>query len=841
MAKVLRSSALIALGALVCAPLHAQTTVAGFTPGSFRVTEGGAASYSIPIQVPPGIAGMQPEIVLGYNSQGSGGMVGTGWGLGGLPVIHRCGRTILQDGVNTGVLYDWSDRYCLDGQRLVAVSGSYGADGTEYRTERESYSKITSHGSAGNGPAWFKLRTKSGQTLEFGNSDDSRIEAQGKSSVRLWALNKISDTAGNYLTVAYEEDNTNGDSRPSRIDYTGHGSPSVTPFASVQFFYDTRTDISPVYIGGSKVSVQKRLTNIKTYLNTTPVRDYRIAHEYAPNNGPSRATSITECDAANNCFSPITMSWNNPSGTHGFGAASWSASSYSAVAGDINGDGLADIATVQCAPQGEGDPIYCDVGYALNNGSGFGAVTSVTSFYSGFTVSMDANAVLLSLGDVNGDGKADLVVAGTLRFSNGGGFGSPVSISGNGLLGDVNGDGLADFVKISCTMGDPQVGPGACDVWVAMSNGSGFGSEAYQGSFVNYQGVSPNVAAPSLGDVNGDGRLDLNGGGSVRLSNGSGFDSATISSGTNGVLADVNGDGLADFATISCIYNEAQQTCSLGLKVSDGSQLLLTTAGADGGYSPRIAFGDFNGDGRVDAVMGGSVRFANAETPSTLASITGSLGATTSITYKPLTDSSVYAKDSDATWPVRDLREQGPLYVVSSVASSNGIGGSQTTNYFYRGAKAHLRGGGFLGFREFEATEASTGVKAITTFRQTHPFRGLASVVERRQASGTTISKTTNTWTDNPAVNALGYSFSTGIYHRSDLTTAVEESRELSGSLVVTVTTTTGYDAYGNATSVTVSTGDGYSKVTTNTYASPDTANWFLGRLTTSTVQATKP
>ena len=45
-----------------------------------------------------------------------------------------------------------------------------------------------------------------------------------------------------------------------------------------------------------------------------------------------------------------------------------------------------------------------------------------------------------------------------------------------------------------------------------------------------------------------------------------------------------------------------------------------------------------------------------------------------------------------------------------------------------------------------------------------------------------------------------------------------------------TVTTTTVYDAYGNPTTIAASTGDGYSKTTTNTYA-VDTANWFLGRL----------
>jgi hypothetical protein len=64
---------------------------------------------------------------------------------------------------------------------------------------------------------------------------------------------------------------------------------------------------------------------------------------------------------------------------------------------------------------------------------------------------------------------------------------------------------------------------------------------------------------------------------------------------------------------------------------------------------------------------------------------------------------------------------------------------------------------------------------------------------------------------------------------------------DLKGAVLPTVTTTTVYDAYGNATSIVASTGDGYSKTTTNTYATPDTANWFVGRLTRSTVTSITP
>ena len=178
-------------------------TTPGATPGSFSVNESGAASYSIPIAIPPGTAGLQPTLSLLYNSQSGDGLLGMGWSLGGLSVITRCPQTQALDGVRGSVNFDANDRFCLNGQRLIVVSGSYGADGAEYRTEQESFSRIISYGTAGSGPASFKVWTKSGQVMEYGVTEDARIEAQGKSSVSVWALNKVQDTVGNYFHTLF--------------------------------------------------------------------------------------------------------------------------------------------------------------------------------------------------------------------------------------------------------------------------------------------------------------------------------------------------------------------------------------------------------------------------------------------------------------------------------------------------------------------------------------------------------------------------------------------------------------------------------------------------------------
>jgi hypothetical protein len=55
------------------------------------------------------------------------------------------------------------------------------------------------------------------------------------------------------------------------------------------------------------------------------------------------------------------------------------------------------------------------------------------------------------------------------------------------------------------------------------------------------------------------------------------------------------------------------------------------------------------------------------------------------------------------------------------------------------------------------------------------------------------------------------------------------------------VTTSTSLDAFGNPVGITVDSGGGYRKSTTNTFAPPDTVNGLPGRLIRSTTQSTSP
>jgi hypothetical protein len=144
------------MGVLLAAAAQAQTTV-GRMEGSASVTATGAARYAVPLALPPGTNGLAPSLAVVYDSRGGNGLLGVGFQLAGLSSIRRCGNSIAQDGKVSAVALDATDRFCLDGQRLRLASGTYGTAGSVYHTEVESFARITAYGTAGTGPAYFRV------------------------------------------------------------------------------------------------------------------------------------------------------------------------------------------------------------------------------------------------------------------------------------------------------------------------------------------------------------------------------------------------------------------------------------------------------------------------------------------------------------------------------------------------------------------------------------------------------------------------------------------------------------------------------------------------------------
>lgn len=69
-------------------PIVAGTS-AGYLPGSPEVSPTGEMTYTLPLDVPAGVAGMEPHLALTYSSRAGSGPIGRGWSLsGGSSSIH---------------------------------------------------------------------------------------------------------------------------------------------------------------------------------------------------------------------------------------------------------------------------------------------------------------------------------------------------------------------------------------------------------------------------------------------------------------------------------------------------------------------------------------------------------------------------------------------------------------------------------------------------------------------------------------------------------------------------------------------------------------------------------
>lgn len=144
------------------------TLPVGTIPALTEVSLTGAATYNIPIRVPPGTHGLQPNLSIIYNGQAGNGLLGMGWNLAGLSLISRTGQNFYHEGKVKGITFSSDDRFALDGSRLICVSGTYGSSNSEYRTEIETFTKVVANGNANNGPVWFSAETKDGLIIEFG-------------------------------------------------------------------------------------------------------------------------------------------------------------------------------------------------------------------------------------------------------------------------------------------------------------------------------------------------------------------------------------------------------------------------------------------------------------------------------------------------------------------------------------------------------------------------------------------------------------------------------------------------------------------------------------------------
>jgi hypothetical protein len=285
----------------------------------------------------------------------------------------------------------------------------------------------------------------------------------------------------------------------------------------------------------------------------------------------------------------------------------------SVAIGDLNGDGAPDLVTA--------NRVAGTISVLLNRGDG--------SLQARHDYRAGGRPRSVAIGDLNGDGKPDLATSnvkhtsatrtrGTVSVFLARGDGSfaprhdsrtakyPLSLA----LGDLNGDGTADLVTVSVptSLLPERLKRGTISVLLNRGDGS-------LGARRDY-GAGREAHSVTIGDLNGDGKLDLaavarygrigvlvllnRGGGRLRTDRG-----YVIENGAQSVVTgDPNGDGKLDLLvstfnnTVAVLVNRGWGSFRAGVDYPTDRD----PYGENSGVPVSVASGDLNGDGRPELV-----------------------------------------------------------------------------------------------------------------------------------------------------------------------------------------------------------------------------------------------
>lgn len=255
----------------------------------------GGGSYSVPISLPSGRAGVQPSLALTYSTGTGNGSVGFGWSLG-IPFIARQTDKGVPRYRDQGTVHADEDGFIFNGgQELVAVDATaiatvFGAPvpsevsgWQEYRAKIEG--AFMRFFRSPDSQRWVVF-AKDGSRMDFGALPTSVLPSDAtdtkSSMVRnavgertfSWSITRTADAHGSTIHYRYKRDlgqvyltdifygspaSCGGASYAQRLNCTA---PTAQYAVRVGFTYGSRPDVYSSFVSGFKVSTAQRLERI---------------------------------------------------------------------------------------------------------------------------------------------------------------------------------------------------------------------------------------------------------------------------------------------------------------------------------------------------------------------------------------------------------------------------------------------------------------------------------------------------------------------------------------------------------------------------------------------------
>lgn len=241
-----------------------------FSPDLFT----GTGNFSVPVALPPGRNGFQPELTIGYSTGSGNSPFGLGWNLGIPGVMRKTSRGI-------PVYDDEQDVFILSGAEDLVKVNQTNAGGhlkTYYRPRTEGlYARIVHH-KKNSGENYWEVRSKDGLISLYGNPDDVSNHScvianpENRKSIFAWRLYKTIDPFGNHIVYHYERELVSTGAHIydqlylSHILYGDYTDSGFTKYLlRVQFVYSQRPDPFSEYRQGFEVRTTRRCETIEMY------------------------------------------------------------------------------------------------------------------------------------------------------------------------------------------------------------------------------------------------------------------------------------------------------------------------------------------------------------------------------------------------------------------------------------------------------------------------------------------------------------------------------------------------------------------------------------------------